>query len=151
MRLLIQRVLEASVTIDGELHSSINGGLLLFLGIEQSDNQEDIDYLIKKALKLRIFGDENGVMNLDINQIGGEILVVSQFTLHASTHKGNRPTYIKAAPESISRPMYNTFIESLHKEFSGKVATGSFGADMKVSLINDGPATIWIDSKERKY
>ena len=150
MRLLIQRVSRASVTIDGSEFSHIGKGLLVLVGIEQADTQEDIDWLTGKLCRLRIFDDEQGVMNLDIQQIGGEVMVVSQFTLHASTKKGNRPSYIKAAPEAISRPMYERFVESVKSALGKEVATGSFGADMKVELINDGPVTIWIDSKNRE-
>ena len=150
MRLLIQRVSRASVTIDGSEFSRIGKGLLVLVGIEQADTQEDIDWLTGKLCRLRIFDDEQGVMNLDIQQIGGEVMVVSQFTLHASTKKGNRPSYIKAAPEAISRPTYERFVESVKTALGKEVATGSFGADMKVELINDGPVTIWIDSKNRE-
>lgn len=150
MRVLIQRVSEARVDIAQKTKSSIGKGLMILLGIEQADTDEDIEWLVGKILRLRIFDDENGVMNLDVNQIGGEIMVVSQFTLHASTRKGNRPSYIKAAPEAISRPMYERFLERLAKEFGRQVASGEFGADMQISLCNDGPVTIWIDSKNRE-
>ena len=151
MRALIQRTQRASVTISEKLHSSIGKGLLILLGIEEADTQEDIDYLVGKISLLRIFDDENGVMNLDITQVGGEAMVVSQFTLHASTKKGNRPSYIRSAPGSISKPMYEKFVETLRTTLAKEVATGEFGADMKVELINDGPVTIWIDSKNREY
>lgn len=147
MRLLIQRVQRASVTIEGREHSRIGKGLLVLVGIEQSDTQEDIEWLTGKLLRLRIFDDENGVMNLDVQQTEGEIMVVSQFTLFASTKKGNRPSYIRSAPEAISRPMYEKFVASVEAASGKRVATGLFGADMKVALINDGPVTIWIDSK----
>lgn len=150
MRLLIQRVQRASVTIEGKEHSRIGKGLLVLVGIEQSDTQEDIDWLTGKLLRLRIFDDENGVMNLDVQQTEGEIMVVSQFTLFASTKKGNRPSYIRSAPEAISRPMYEKFVASVEAASGKRVATGLFGADMKVALINDGPVTIWIDSKNRE-
>lgn len=150
MRLLIQRVSRASVTIASEEFSHIGKGLMVLVGIEQADTQEDIDWLVGKLSRLRIFDDEQGVMNLDIQQIEGEVMVVSQFTLHASTKKGNRPSYIKAAPEAISRPMYEKFIERLQEALGKEVATGSFGADMQVELVNDGPVTIWIDSKNRE-
>lgn len=150
MRLLIQRVQRASVTIEGREHSRIGKGLLVLVGIEQSDTQEDIDWLTGKLLRLRIFDDENGVMNLDVQQTEGEIMVVSQFTLFASTKKGNRPSYIRSAPEAISRPMYEKFVASVEAASGKRVATGMFGADMKVALINDGPVTIWIDSKNRE-
>lgn len=120
------------------------------VGIEEADTQEDIDWLTGKLLRLRIFDDEQGVMNLDVNQIDGQIMVVSQFTLHASTKKGNRPSYFRAAPEAISRPMYERFVETVEQASGNKVATGVFGADMKVELVNDGPVTIWIDSRNRE-
>ena len=150
MRLLIQRVRRASVTIDGTLHSSIGAGLLLLVGIEEADTQEDIDYLAGKASRLRVFDDEAGVMNLDVRQIGGEVLVVSQFTLYASTKKGNRPSYVRAAPEAVSRPLYERFTETLAEALGKPVATGEFGADMQVALVNDGPVTIWIDSRNKE-
>lgn len=150
MRLLIQRVQRASVTIEGREHSRIGKGLLVLVGIEQSDTQEDIEWLTGKLLRLRIFDDENGVMNLDVQQAEGEIMVVSQFTLFASTKKGNRPSYIRSAPEAISRPMYEKFVASVEAASGKRVATGLFGADMKVALINDGPVTIWIDSHNRE-
>ena len=150
MRLLIQRVQRASVTIEGREHSRIGKGLLVLVGIEQSDTQEDIEWLTGKLLRLRIFDDENGVMNLDVQQTEGEIMVVSQFTLFASTKKGNRPSYIRSAPEAISRPMYEKFVASVEAASGKRVATGLFGADMKVALINDGPVTIWIDSKNKE-
>ena len=150
MRLLIQRVSRASVTIDQKEFSRIGKGLLVLVGIEEVDTKEDIDWLVGKLCRLRIFDDEQGVMNLDIQQIGGEVMVVSQFTLHASTKKGNRPSYFRAAPEAISRPMYERFVECVQNAMGKEVATGSFGADMKVELINDGPVTIWIDSKNRE-
>ena len=149
MRLLIQRVRRASVTIDGTLHSSIGAGLLLLVGIEEADTQEDIDYLAGKASRLRVFDDEAGVMNLDVRQVGGEVLVVSQFTLQASTRKGNRPSYVRAAPEAVSRPMYERFTARVAELLGREVPTGEFGADMQVALVNDGPVTIWIDSKMR--
>ena len=150
MRIIIQRVRNASVTIDGQLHSSIGQGMMILVGIEEADTQEDIDWLTGKLCRLRIFDDEQGVMNLDVQQIGGEVMVVSQFTLHASTKKGNRPSYIKAAGEAISRPMYEKFVESVKNALGKEIATGSFGADMQIELINDGPVTIWIDSKNRE-
>ena len=150
MRLLIQRVRRASDTIDGTLHSSIGAGLLLLVGIEEADTQEDIDYLAGKASRLRVFDDEAGVMNLDVVQTGGEILVVSQFTLQASTRKGNRPSYIKAAPEAVSRPLYERFTARVAELLGRGVATGEFGADMQVELVNDGPVTIWMDSKNKE-
>ncbi|MBE6221345.1 MAG: D-tyrosyl-tRNA(Tyr) deacylase [Alistipes sp.] len=150
MRLLIQRVKCASVNIAGEEFSKIGKGLLVLVGIEEADSQEDIDWLTGKLCRLRIFDDEQGVMNLDVQQVGGDVMVVSQFTLHASTKKGNRPSYFKAAAEAISRPMYERFVESVKSALGKDVATGSFGADMQVELINDGPVTIWIDSKNRE-
>ena len=150
MRLLIQRVGRASVEIQGEIYSQIEKGLLVLVGIEEADTQEDIDWLTGKLLRLRIFDDEQGVMNLDVGQIGGQIMIVSQFTLHASTKKGNRPSYFRAAPEAISRPMYERFVQAVEQASGQKVATGVFGADMKVGLENDGPVTIWIDSRNRE-
>lgn len=150
MRLLIQRVKRASVTIDGREHSHIGKGLLVLVGIENSDTQEDIDWLTGKLLRLRIFDDENGVMNLDVQQTEGDIMVVSQFTLFASTKKGNRPSYIRSAPEAISRPMYEKFVAAVEQTLGKKVATGEFGADMQVELVNDGPVTIWIDSHNKE-
>ena len=150
MRLLIQRVLNASVRIKGVEHSRIGKGLLVLVGIENSDTQEDIDWLTGKLLRLRIFDDENGVMNLDVQQTEGEIMVVSQFTLFASTKKGNRPSYIRSAPEAFSRPMYEKFVAAVEAASGKKVATGEFGADMKVELVNDGPVTIWIDSHNKE-
>lgn len=150
MRLLIQRVAEASVTINEKIHSQIGRGLLVLVGIEEADNDEDIAWLVGKLLRLRIFDDEAGVMNLDVQQTNGQIMVVSQFTLHASTKKGNRPSYFRAAPEAISRPMYEKFVQVVEQALGKHVATGEFGADMKVALINDGPVTIWIDSRNRE-
>jgi D-tyrosyl-tRNA(Tyr) deacylase len=123
---------------------------MVLVGIEEADTQEDIDWLTGKLLRLRIFDDEAGVMNLDVQQIGGEVMIVSQFTLHASTKKGNRPSYFRAAGEAISRPMYERFVASVEQALGKSVATGKFGADMKVELINDGPVTIWIDSRNRE-
>jgi D-tyrosyl-tRNA(Tyr) deacylase len=150
MRILIQRVRRASVSIGGTLKSAIGPGLLVFVGIEAEDGEEDIEWLAGKLTRLRIFDDETGVMNLDVRQVGGEILVVSQFTLHASTRKGNRPSYIKAAPEAISRPLYERFAAGVGRALGREVATGEFGADMQVELVNDGPVTIWIDSRQRE-
>lgn len=150
MRLLIQRVREASVTIEGEVRSQIGQGLLVLVGIEEADGDEDIEWLAGKLLRLRIFDDEQGVMNLDVQQVGGELLIVSQFTLFASTRKGNRPSYIRSAGETISRPLYERFVRRV-EELSGRaVGTGEFGADMQVALVNDGPVTIWIDSRNRE-
>ena len=150
MRILVQRVRRAAVEINNAEYSRIGQGLLVLVGIEVADTDEDIEWLVKKLLGLRIFDDEQGVMNLDVRQVGGEVLVVSQFTLHASTKKGNRPSYIRSAPESISRPMYEKFVARVESELGRKVPTGEFGADMQVSLVNDGPVTIWIDSKNKE-
>lgn len=150
MRVLIQRVRSASVTIDGQLHSSIGAGLLLLVGITADDGAEDIEYLAGKVVRLRIFDDERGVMNLDVGQAGGDIMVVSQFTLMASTRKGNRPSYIAAAPEPVSRPLYECFVAAVEALTGRRVATGVFGADMQVALVNDGPVTIWMDSRRRE-
>lgn len=150
MRLLIQRVTEASVTVDNKIKSTIKQGLLIFVGIINEDTKDDIEYLVKKALNLRIFDDEYGVMNKSVIEIAGEVLVVSQFTLHASTKKGNRPSYIRAAKPEISIPLYEEFCNSLSEQLNKDIQTGEFGADMKVNLINDGPVTILIDSKNRE-
>jgi len=150
MRIVLQRVSSASVTVDGNKTADIQKGLLVLVGIEDADAQEDIDWLVGKIIKMRIFGDENDVMNCSVQDIDGEIIVVSQFTLHASTKKGNRPSYIKASKPEFAIPMYENFVKSLEKEFNKKVQTGIFGADMKVSLLNDGPVTILIDSKNRE-
>lgn len=150
MRVLIQRASEASVKIDGEIHGEISRGFVILVGIESEDTRDDIDWLVRKIIGLRIFNDEDGKMNHSITDIEGEFLVISQFTLHASTKKGNRPSYIKAARPEVAIPLYEDFIQILRKESGLKVATGSFGADMKVQLINDGPVTIWIDSKNRE-
>ncbi|MFT5858604.1 MAG: D-tyrosyl-tRNA(Tyr) deacylase [Flavobacteriaceae bacterium] len=150
MRVLIQRTTEASVVIDGEVNGSIEQGLVVLIGIEAEDSEADADWLIKKICALRIFGDEAGKMNLSVSDIDGEFLVISQFTLHASTKKGNRPSYIKAARPEQAIPLYEYFIKELSTISKTNVATGVFGADMKVQLINDGPVTIWIDSKNRE-
>lgn len=149
MRLLIQRVKEASVTIGGEVHARIGQGLLVLLGITNEDTAEDLEYLAQKLLKIRLFDDEQGVMNLDVQQVDGALMVVSQFTLLASTRKGNRPSYIAAAGEAVARPLYERFVARMCELTGKEVATGEFGADMQVALINDGPVTIWIDSKNR--
>ncbi len=147
MRIVIQRVSEASVAIDGEVVGSVGRGLMILVGVEEGDSREDADWLVGKSLRLRIFDDENGVMNRSVEEVAGEVLVVSQFTLHASTRKGNRPSYIRAAKEEFSRPLYDYYVEALRGALGvDRVATGRFGADMKVSLINDGPVTIIIDS-----
>ncbi len=150
MRAVIQRVTEASVSVDQKLVSSIQSGLLILLGIEEQDTEEDIIWLSGKIARLRIFGDENGVMNKSVLDVNGDAIVVSQFTLHASTKKGNRPSYIKAAKPDISIPLYERFVNQLETELDKKVGTGIFGADMKVSLLNDGPVTIIIDTKNRE-
>lgn len=150
MRLLIQRVKQASVTIGGREHARIGGGLLVLVGVCAEDGAEDIDYLAAKLCRLRIFDDGEGVMNLDVQQVGGEVLAVSQFTLMAATRKGNRPSYIKAAPEPVSRPLYEQFCRRVSDLLGRPVATGVFGADMQVALVNDGPVTIWMDSKNKE-
>ena len=150
MKVVIQRVSSASVTIDNNVVANIQKGLLVLLGIEDADNQEDINWLTGKIANLRIFADENEVMNLSVKDIDGEIIVVSQFTLHASTKKGNRPSYIKAAKPEIAIPLYEKFITQMEIELGKKIQTGQFGADMKVALINDGPVTIIIDSKNKE-
>lgn len=150
MRIVIQRVSEASVKIKGTLKGSIGIGMLILLGIEQEDNQEDADWLIQKIKGLRIFSDSDGKMNLSSEEVQGRFLVISQFTLHASTKKGNRPSYLKAARPETAIPLYNHFIKELSSVSKTKVESGEFGADMKVQLINDGPVTILIDSKNRE-
>ncbi len=145
----IQRVSEASVEVDSEVVGEIGKGVLVLLGIENEDNQEDIEWLSKKIVNLRIFNDEAGVMNKSLLETQGELLLVSQFTLHASTKKGNRPSYIKAAKPDIAIPLYEDFIDALNKQLPSPVATGRFGADMKVHLVNDGPVTILIDTKNK--
>lgn len=150
MRVVIQRVTHCEVAIEGNIVGKIGKGLAILLGVEVEDTDSDIEWLCGKIARLRIFDDENGVMNLDIQQIDGEALVVSQFTLYASTKKGNRPSYIRSAPEAISRPMYERFLAHLSATLGKEVAHGEFGADMQVSLTNDGPVTICIDSKHRE-
>lgn len=150
MRIVIQRTKKASVTIDGSLLSAIEAGMMVLVGIEEEDNNEDIDYLVKKICNMRIFDDEKGVMNLSIKDVDGDILAISQFTLHARTKKGNRPSYISAAKPDISIPLYEKFVSELSKELGKEVKTGKFGADMQVELINDGPVTIIMDSKAKK-
>lgn len=149
MRILIQRVKEASVSIEGEVRSQIGKGFLVLLGVTNEDTAEDLEYLAQKLLKIRLFDDEQGVMNLDLQQVDGELMVVSQFTLLASTRKGNRPSYIAAAGEAVARPLYEQFVARMAELTGKQIATGEFGADMQVALINDGPVTIWIDSKNR--
>ena len=150
MRTVIQRVANASVTVEGKVVSEIQKGLLVFVGIEEADTQEDLDWLVTKITQLRIFNDENEVMNLSVQDIDGDVLVVSQFTLHAATKKGNRPSYIKAAKPDFAIPMYERFVKALESKLGKKVPTGIFGADMKVLLLNDGPVTIQMDSKNKE-
>ena len=150
MKVVLQRVSEATVTVDNNTIASINKGVLVLVGIEDADIQEDIDWLVGKITKMRIFGDENEVMNCSVQEVNGEIIVVSQFTLHAATKKGNRPSYIKAAKPDVAIPMYENFVRKMELEMGKKIQTGIFGADMKVSLVNDGPVTIVIDSKNRE-
>lgn len=147
---VVQRTTDASVTIEGTQKSTIGTGLVILLGIEDADNQEDIDWLSRKIVNLRIFNDEEGVMNKSCQEIGGEILLISQFTLHASTKKGNRPSYIKAAKPDVAIPLYEKFKAALESHLNKEVKTGEFGADMKVALVNDGPVTIVMDTKDKK-
>jgi len=150
MRAVIQRVSKASVTIDNKIYSQIKNGLLVLAGIEDADTAEDIEWLSGKIVNLRVFNDDNGVMNVSVKESNGDILVVSQFTLHASTKKGNRPSYIKASKPEIAVPMYEKFVKQISNDLGKSVSTGVFGADMKVDLINDGPVTIVIDTKSRE-
>ncbi len=150
MRTVIQRVSKASVETDNKIYSQINDGLLVLLGIEDADTAEDIEWLSGKIVNLRIFNDENGVMNVSVKEIDGDILVVSQFTLHASTKKGNRPSYIKASKPELAIPVYEKFLQQLTSDLGKKIYTGVFGADMKVELLNDGPVTIVMDSKNKE-
>lgn len=150
MRLVIQRVTHASVTIEGKVKSAIGPGLLILVGVESADTTEDVDWLVRKVAALRIFDDEQGVMNRSVQDINGEALVVSQFTLFASTKKGNRPSWLKAAPHNISVPLYEAFCQHLSQAMGKPVGTGEFGADMKVELLNDGPVTILMDTKNKE-
>lgn len=150
MRTVLQRVSHASVSINGATVASIGTGLLVLLGIEQTDTEDDVEWLSGKVIRLRVFPDDDGVMNLPVTETGGEIIVVSQFTLHASTKKGNRPSYIRAAAPEIAIPLYNLFIENLQNQLGRSVQTGDFGAMMDVALVNDGPVTIIIDSRNRE-
>lgn len=150
MRLVIQRVTHASVTIEGKVKSAIGPGLLILVGVESADTTEDVDWLVRKVAALRIFDDEQGVMNRSVQDINGEALVVSQFTLFASTKKGNRPSWLKAAPHNISVPLYEAFCQRLSQVMGEPVGTGEFGADMKVELLNDGPVTILMDTKNKE-
>lgn len=150
MRAVIQRVTEAHLNIDQKAGHFIGAGLVILLGVEEADGKADIEWLSGKISRLRIFNDENGIMNLSVNDIQGEVMIVSQFTLHASTKKGNRPSYIRAAPSPVAIPLYNQFITSMEQELGRPVVTGEFGARMQVKLINDGPVTIIIDTKNRE-
>ena len=150
MKAVIQRVSQSSVTINNEIVAQIQQGLLVLVGIEDTDNQEDINWLTSKIANLRIFEDESEIMNLSLKDIDGEMIVVSQFTLHALTKKGNRPSYIKASKPEIAIPLYESFVQQMEKELGKKVQTGQFGADMKVSLVNEGPVTIIIDTKNKE-
>jgi D-tyrosyl-tRNA(Tyr) deacylase len=151
MRLVLQRVTEASVKVDGLIVGAINNGLMILVGIEDADTQEDIEWLAGKASNLRIFDDADGVMNLSVKEVHGDILLISQFTLHASTKKGNRPSYIHASKPPVAIPLYEAMIQQLEKEMGKPIQTGQFGADMKVSLINNGPVTIILDSKNKDF
>lgn len=151
MRIIVQRVSEASVRIDGKIVGSIAQGMMVLLGVETTDSQSDADYLIQKLLSLRIFNDSDGKMNLSIQDVSGELLIISQFTLHASTKKGNRPSYIRAARPEQAIPLYQYFIEQAQNKMKTKIQTGEFGADMKVSLVNDGPVTIILDSQNKDF
>lgn len=150
MRTVIQRVKQASVTVDNQVKSAIGQGLLIFVGIEDADNRDDIEWLAKKIAGLRIFDDEKGIMNRSVFDIGGEILVVSQFTLHAMVKKGNRPSYIRASKPDVAIPLYESFCDEMSLQLGREVQTGIFGADMKVELLNDGPVTILIDTKNKE-
>lgn len=150
MKVVLQRVASASVTIKDKIVGEIQKGIVVLVGIEDADTQEDIDWLVTKITQLRIFGDDNGVMNLSVEEVNGDVLVVSQFTLHAATKKGNRPSYIKAARPEIAIPIYEKFVNTLENKLGKKVPTGIFGADMKVALLNDGPVTIIMDSKNKE-
>jgi len=151
MRLVIQRVSEASVTVNNDIVAEIGPGLLVLAGIEDADGMEDIDWLSNKLVNLRIFNDENGVPNISVKEIEGDIIIVSQFTLHASTKKGNRPSYIKASKGPVAIPVYESFVKRVESELGKKIGTGIFGADMKVRLLNDGPITLIIDSKNKDF
>jgi D-tyrosyl-tRNA(Tyr) deacylase len=150
MRAVIQRVTKASVTIEGRINGQIGNGLLVFIGIEDADGEEDIEWLSNKIANLRIFNDDNGVMNISVKEIEGDVLLISQFTLHAMTKKGNRPSYINASKPEIAIPLYEKMIKQLSSDLGKKIQTGIFGADMKVELLNDGPVTIIIDTKNRE-
>lgn len=150
MKAVIQRVSSCSVTIDNKVVANIQKGLLVLVGFEDADNNEDLNWLTSKIANLRIFGDENEVMNLSLKEVGGDMIIVSQFTLHANTKKGNRPSYIKAAKAEVAIPLYEAFITQMETELGKKIQTGKFGADMKVALLNDGPVTIIIDTKNKE-
>jgi D-tyrosyl-tRNA(Tyr) deacylase len=150
MRVVLQRVSSASVTIESEIVATIQKGLVVLVGIEDADNQEDVDWLVNKIINIRIFGDENDVMNLSVTDIDGDIIVVSQFTLYAASKKGNRPSYIKASKPDIAIPLYENFVQKMQFALGKRIQTGVFGADMQVALVNDGPVTIIIDSKNRE-
>lgn len=150
MRIVLQRVSKASVTIEGKVKGAIGWGFLILLGIESEDDQSDIDWLCGKIARLRVFSDDDGKMNRSLEDMGGDVLVISQFTLHASTKKGNRPSYINAAPPEVAIPLYELFLKTLEGNLGKPVASGEFGADMKVALINDGPVTLTIDTKNRE-
>lgn len=150
MRIVIQRVLSASVTIDGKVYSSIEKGLLVLVGVEESDNASDVEWLASKTAQLRVFDDESGVMNHSVTDVRGQLMVISQFTLHAGTRKGNRPSYIRAAKPETAIPLYEKFISALRDKTGTEIKTGLFGADMKVALVNDGPVTIIMDSKQKE-
>jgi D-tyrosyl-tRNA(Tyr) deacylase len=150
MKAVIQRVSSCSVTIDNKVVANIQKGLLVLVGFEDADNNEDLNWLTSKIANLRIFGDQNDVMNLSLKEVGGDMIIVSQFTLHANTKKGNRPSYIKAAKAEVAIPLYEAFITQMETELGKKIQTGKFGADMKVALLNDGPVTIIIDTKNKE-
>ena len=150
MKAVIQRVSDASVAIDGKIKASIGRGLLILAGFEEEDTEEDLDWMVRKIMNLRIFGDDDGIMNLSVKDVHGEALIISQFTLYASTKKGNRPSYIKAAKPPVAVPLYERFLQMAEQEIGKAVGSGTFGADMKVTLVNDGPVTIIIDSKNRE-
>lgn len=150
MRAVIQRVARANVAINNDIRSSIGKGLLVLVGIEEADTEEDVRWLSGKIVNMRLFDDDNGVMNLSVKEVGGDMLIVSQFTLHAAVKKGNRPSYIRAAKPPIAIPLYEAFVKQIEQDLGKKPGTGEFGADMKVSLVNDGPVTIWVDTKNKE-
>jgi D-tyrosyl-tRNA(Tyr) deacylase len=150
MRAVIQRVAQANVAINNDIRSSIGKGLLVLVGIEEADTEEDVRWLSGKIVNMRLFDDANGVMNLSVKEVGGDMLIVSQFTLHAAVKKGNRPSYIRAAKPPIAIPLYEAFVKQIEQDLGKKPGTGEFGADMKVSLVNDGPVTIWVDTKNKE-